>query len=253
MTNDDTDIPYLQVELGDEGTSYESGDGQLLIQTDAESIGAGCVSGNSFTLLNKYVSQKVIVKQDSDSIPPDEKTYYTFTTKIKKNTTGSCYVKIYNTNEEYLITIPVGTSSFYGAYEIRDMLPKDTYYIVEMYGTSDANATFTDNMFSVGRYTTQWQQASGEIMNTQVNIDSKGVLVKSSVYDGDYTVMSPIEFAGYANINGTLTKIFTLNKDTTEVDKLKAKNGISMPPIKIVPIKTGARQGWAFVPSTEVD
>lgn len=235
------------------GEGEEEDSGELLIQTDSESISAGCISGNSFTLLNKYVSQKVIVKQDSETIPVDEKTYYTFTTNIKKNTTGSCYVRIYNSNEEYWINVPVGTSSYYQTYEIRDMLPKDTYYIVEMYGTEDANATFTDNMFSIGRYRTQWQQAAGEIMNTQVNIDSKGVLVKSSVYDGDYTVMSPIEFAGYANINGTLTKIFTLNKDTTEVDKLKAKNGISMPPIKIVPIKTGARQGWAFVPSTEVD
>lgn len=250
---DDVDTLHTQVEKGSEITSYEEPNGQLLIQTDSESISAGCISGNSFTLLNKYVSQKVIVKQDSDTIPEDEKTYYTFTTNIKKNTTGSCYVRIYNDNEEYWINIPVGTSSYYQTYEITDMLPKSSYYIVEMYGTEDANATFTDNMFSIGRYKTQWQQAAGEIMNTQVNIDSKGVLVKSSIYDGDYTVMSPIEFAGYANINGTLTKIFTLNKDTTEVDKLKAKNGISMPPIKIVPIKTGARQGWAFVPSTEVD
>lgn len=248
---DDVDTLHTQVEKGSEITSYEEPNGQLLIQTDSESISAGCVSGNSFTLLNKYVSQKVIVKQDSDTIPEDEKTYYTFTTNIKKNTTGSCYVRIYNDNEEYWINVPVGTSSYYQTYEITDMLPKSSYYIVEMYGTEDANATFTDNMFSIGRYKTQWQQAAGEIMNTQVNIDSKGVLVKSSIYDGDYTVMSPLEFAGYANINGTLTKIFTLNKDTTEVDKLKAKNGISMPPIKIVPIKTGARQGWAFVPSTE--
>ena len=248
---DDVDTLHTQVEKGSEITSYEEPNGQLLIQTDSESISAGCISGNSFTLLNKYVSQKVIVKQDNDTIPDDEKTYYTFTTNIKKNTTGSCYVRIYNDNEEYWINLPVGTSSYYQTYEITDMLPKSSYYIVEMYGTEDANATFTDNMFSIGRYKTQWQQAAGEIMNTQVNIDSKGVLVKSSIYDGDYTVMSPIEFAGYANINGTLTKIFTLNKDTTEVDKLKAKNGISMPPIKIVPIKTGARQGWAFVPSTE--
>lgn len=248
---DDVDTLHTQVEKGSEITSYEEPNGQLLIQTDSESISAGCISGNSFTLLNKYVSQRVTVKQDSDTIPEDEKTYYTFTTNIKKNTTGSCYVRIYNDNEEYWINVPVGTSSYYQTYEITDMLPKSSYYIVEMYGTEDANATFTDNMFSIGRYKTQWQQAAGEIMNTQVNIDSKGVLVKSSVYDGDYTVMSPLEFAGYANINGTLTQVFTLNKDTTEVDKLKAKNGISMPPIKIVPIKTGARQGWAFVPSTE--
>lgn len=248
---DDLDTAHTQIEMGDEATSYETPNGQLIIQTDTESIGAGCISGNSFTLLSKHVSQKIVVKQDSNTIPDGEKTYYTFTTNIRKNAAGSCYVKIYNSNENYMISIPSGTSSYYGSYEIKDMLPKDTYYIIEMYGTTDANATFTDNMFSVGRYKTQWQQSAGEIMNTQVSIDNNGVLVKSSVYDGDYTVMSPLEFAGYANINGTLTQVFTLNKDTTEVDKLKAKNGITMAPIKIVPVTTGSKQGWAFVPSTE--
>lgn len=248
---DDVDTLQTQLEMGTTPTSYESPDGQLLIQTDTESIGAGCISGNSFTLLNRYASQRIAVKQDNDSIPESEKTYYTFSTNVRKNSAGSCYVRIYNSNEEYRIDIPSGTSSYYGSYEIRDMLPKDTYYIVEIYGTSDANATFTDNIFSVGKYKTQWKQADGEIMNTQVNIDINGVLVKSSKYDGDYTIMSPLEFAGYANISGTIKRVFTLNKDTTEVDKLKSKNGISMAPIKIVPIKTGAKQGWAFVPTTE--
>ena len=85
-------------------------------------------------------------------------------------------------------------------------------------------------------------------MNTQVNISVDGVLVKSTVYEGDYTVMSPLEFAGYSNINGVITKVFSLNKDTTEIEKLKVDNGIVMPPIKIVPVTSGARQGWAFVP-----
>lgn len=87
-------------------------------------------------------------------------------------------------------------------------------------------------------------------MNTQVNINVDGVLVKSSVYEGDYTVMSPLEFAGYSNINGTITKVFSLNKDITEVKKLEAEDEITMIPIKIVPITSGDIQGWAFVPST---
>ena len=127
-------------------------------------------------------------------------------------------------------------------------MPKDTYYIIEFYGSSDSNATFTDNMFAIGDYKTQWQQASGEIMNTQVNINIDGVLIKSSVYLGDYTVMSPLEFAGYSNINGTVTKVFSLNKDTTLVKKLEAEDEVKMVPIKIVPITTGDLQGWAFVP-----
>lgn len=222
--------------------------GTLQINSSAEALSNGGISGHIFTLLDKTVKQKIIVKADSDDIPEGEKTYYSFSTRIKKDTAGTCYVKIYNTNEEYTISVPAGESCYYKEFEIVKLLPKENYYYVEFYGSADSNATFTDNMFNIGEYKMQWQQATGEIMNTQVNINIDGVLVKSSVYEGDYTVMSPLEFAGYSNVNGTITKIFTLNKDTTEVMKLKSTSEISMPPIKIVPITTGNMQGWAFVP-----
>ena len=161
-------------------------------------------------------------------------------------------MRIFNNNEEYRIDIPSGESAFYKEYLLQALLPTNSYYDIEFYGSADSDATFTDNMFATGEYKTQWQQASGEIMNTQVNINVDGVLVKSSVYAGNYTIMSPLEFAGYSNKNGTITKVFTLNDDTTEVDKLKATNGMTMIPIKIVPVLTGSLIGWAFVPSTEV-
>ena len=222
------------------------GAGSLIINSSAEALTNGSLSGHIFTLLNKTVRQRVNVKVDSED---NEKTYYTFSTKIKKDTTGTCYVKLFNSNEEYKIELNEGESSFYGDYEIKALLPKDSYYDIEFYGSADSNATFTDSMLSIGEYKTQWSQASGEIMNTQVNINVDGVLVKSSVYLGDYTVMSPLEFAGYSNINGTVTKVFSLNKDTTLVKKLEAEDEIKMTPIKIVPVKTGDLQGWAFVPS----
>ena len=86
-------------------------------------------------------------------------------------------------------------------------------------------------------------------MNTQVNINVDGILVKSLVYDGDYTIMSPLEFSGYSNINGKITKVFSLNKDTTFVKKLEAQDEIRMDPIKVVPRTSGEIQGWAFVMS----
>lgn len=224
-----------------------SENGELSISSNTESISAGCVSGHSFTLKEKTVKQRVYVKADSEH--ELDKVYYSFSTKIKKDVTGTCYVKIYNTNEEYKIELPIGQSSFYGSYEIKALLPTDNYYDIEFYGSEDSNATFTDNMFSMGEYAITWSQASGEIMNTQVNINLDGVLVKSSIYQGDYTIMSPLEFAGYSNINGIITKVFSLNKDTTQVKKLKAEDEITMDPIKIVPITEGEIQGWAFVPS----
>lgn len=215
--------------------------GTLSMNSSAESLGAGCLSGHIFVIENKKVRQKVNVSPNN---------YYTFSTKIKKNATGSCYVKLYNSNEEHIIEIPIGENVFYKDYELKALLPKDNYYIIEFYGSADSDATFTDNMLALGQYKTQWQQANGEIMNTQVNVNLDGVLVKSSVYLGDYTVMSPLEFAGYSNINGTVTKVFSLNKDVTLVKKLEAEDEVKMVPIKIVPVTSGSLQGWAFVQSS---
>ena len=231
--------------------SWETeGDGTLEINSSAEASSNGSLSGHVFILNNKTVRQRVTVKIDDENIPADQKTYYTFSTKIKKGAVGSCYVKMYNSNEEYIIELKSGETAFYKEFEIKELLPKDTYYDIEFYGSADSEAVFTDSMLAVGSYKSQWQQASGEIMNTQVNINLDGILVKSSVYLGDYTVMSPLEFAGYSNINGTITKVFSLNKDTTKVKKLEAEDEVKMLPIKIVPIKSGTMQGWAFVPST---
>lgn len=221
------------------------GDGKYNITSDTESLHSGGLSGHSFTLLNKKARQTIQVKTSGE-----ENTCYTFSTKIKKEVTGSCYVKLYNSSEEHIIEIPDGASAYYTDYEIKGILPKENYYIIEFYGSADSNATFTDNMFAVGEYKSQWTQASGEVMNTQVNINVDGVLVKSSVYVGDYTVMSPLEFAGYSIINGTPTRVFSLNKDVTEVQKLLAKDEIKMLPIKVVPVTEGESQGWAFVPSS---
>ena len=114
---------------------------------------------------------------------------------------------------------------------------------------SGSDATFTDNMLAIGEMRAGWQQANGEVMNTQVNINLDGVLVRSSVFLGDYTVMSPLEFAGYSNLNGRLTKVFSLNRDVTEMTRVNISGEMTMDPIKIVPIRTGNNRGWAFVPS----
>lgn len=215
--------------------------GSLVMGSSAESLNAGCLSGHIFTLSEKIASQKISVNTN---------TYYTFSTKIRKSTTGTCYVKLYNSKENYIIEILAGENVFFKEYELKALLPKDDYYIIEFYGSADSNATFTDNMLAIGEYKTKWTQANGEIMNTQVNVSLDGVLVKSSVYLGDYTIMSPLEFAGYSYINGVITKVFSLNKDITLVKKLEAEDEVKMVPIKIVPVTSGDLQGWAFVPST---
>ena len=228
-----------------------SGQGTIDISDSPASVLAGGISGHVFVLNNLIAKQRINVKIDNDEIPEEEKVYYTFSTKIKKNINGTCYVKIYNNNEEHIININQGENPYFADYEINSLLPKDNYYDIEFYGSAGSDATFTDNMFTIGTYKKQWTQASGEIMNTQVNLGINGVNIKSSVNEGTETVITPFEFSGYSNVNGVRTKVFTLNGDTTEVEKIKVRKQISMPPLKIVPITTGSRQGWAFVPTEE--
>lgn len=228
-----------------------SGDGKLTIDSDTEALKSGGLSGHSFMLSNKTVKQAITVSP----------TNYTFSTKIKKSMTGSCYVKIYEkyieNNEEKVnvlgtpIELKSGEDAHYKDYEIKGIQPKHDTLIVEFYGSTDSNATFTDNMLTVGEDKKQWTQANGEVMNTQVVINLNGITVKNgNTENSDFTVISTTEFAGYSYINGTPTRVFTLNKGVTEIKKLLAKDEIKMPPIKIVPITEGDMQGWAFVPAT---
>ena len=223
-----------------------SGAGQLSIQSDTTSLNSGCLSGHSFILNDKTVSQRVLVKVSAD----DDVSSYSFSVRIKKGVSGYCTVRLHNSVEVYdnVIELKSGEEANYKEYTIKDLHPKDGYYIVEFYGSAESDATFTDAMLSVGENTSKWTQASGELMNTQVNISIDGVLVRSSVYEGDYTAVTPLEFAGYSSINGTPTKVFSLNRDTTNVKKLEADAEVKMQSIKIVPITSGDIQGWAFVP-----
>ena len=217
--------------------------------SNVELTSNGSQSGGAFILNGGKLTQKITVKADEDTIPQAQKTYYTFSTIIKKGLQGSCYFKVYNDVESYIVEIKENEESFYKEYLLKGLLPKQPFYYVEIYGSEDSNATFTDNMCNIGVIKTPYQQAYGEILNTQVNITSSGVIVKSNVYEGSYTVMSPLEFSGYAKVNNIITRVFSLNGDTTEVEKLKAKTQISMNPIKVVALKSGSNEGWAFVPS----
>lgn len=231
---------------GFQSWEYEGGIAHI---SNAELTMNGSQSGGAFVLNEGKLIQKITVKCDEESIPNNQKTYYTFSTIIKKGLKGNCYFKVYNDVESYIIGIPENQEALYEEYQLKSLLPQQSFYYVEIYGSQDSNSTFTDTMCNVGTIKTPYQQAYGEILNTQVNITSSGVIVKSNVYEGSYTVMSPMEFSGYAKVNNVSTKVFSLNGDTTEVEKLKAKKQISMNPIKIVALLSGNNTGWAFVPS----
>lgn len=228
-------------------SSWEiEGEGTIVPTVSSDATNNGSLSGHVFILNDKLVKQRINVKANDET--DNNRTYYTFSTLLKKNATGTCYCKIYNDNEEYYVVNRVaGESDNYKKYSVEKILPTMNYYWVEFYGSSDSDATFTDNMFAVGEYTTQWQQANGEIMNALVKVNSDGMTVKSSQNEGDYTKITPAEFAGYSVVDGQLKRVFSLNKDTTEMEKIEVRKQIDMSPIKIVPSKTSTYHGWAFV------
>ena len=85
----------------------------------------------------------------------------------------------------------------------------------------------TDLLLNTGDSKQQWKQASGELYTSEVLVDIDGVMIRNNMYSG-YTIISPSEFAGYYEVNGRYIRVFTLNKDTTEVTKLQVDESIEV-------------------------
>lgn len=85
----------------------------------------------------------------------------------------------------------------------------------------------TDLLLNTGDSKQQWKQASGELYTSEVLVDIDGVLIRNNMYSG-YTIISPSEFAGYYKIGNRYIRVFTLNKDTTEVTKLQVDESIEL-------------------------
>lgn len=85
-----------------------------------------------------------------------------------------------------------------------------------------------------------------EFGNEVGQIDEDGVVLTNP--NGDKIVLSPVTgLTAYSTASGTLTEVFSIDRDVTDIAKLHARDQIEMPPIKIVPITSGVQAGWAFV------
>ena len=112
-------------------------------------------------------------------------------------------------------------------------------------------AVISGLMVNVGTIPFQWQHADGEVYNTNIQMNLNGIKVLSSNYRG-YTIMSPQEFSGYAEVlndndEPVMTRVFTLNNDVTEVSKLDADHEINMSTMKVIPFHNASNKGWAFI------
>ena len=215
--------------------------GTVRANTSAESLTHGAKSGSQITLWpSSSIIQTIIVTPGKP---------VSLSARVKKGLIGQATISI-STNNSDKQTIIIADQQEYLWQEVAlvNFIPELTDLTVKIETSNNAELLFiTDLMLNVGDKTTVWQQANGEIHNTNVIIDLDGMIIKNSVHSGDYMKFTPLEIANYSNASGDEKKTFWLNRDRTFVQKLEAVDQISMPPIRIIPITETNRAGWAFV------
>lgn len=215
--------------------------GTVRANTSAESLTHGAKSGSQIALWpSSSISQTIIVTPGKP---------LSLSARVKKGLIGQATISIStNNSDKRTITINNQQEYLWEEVTIANFIPELTDLTVKIETLNNIESLFiTDLMLNVGDKTVVWQQANGEIHNTNVIIDLDGMIIKNSVHSGDYMKFTPLEIANYSNASGSEKKTFWLNRDRTFVQKLEAVDQISMPPIRIIPITETNRAGWAFV------
>lgn len=241
------ELDAIQIEAGTSATEYESFNaGTITSQTSTTSTLYGGVSGNSILLKNATIMQAFRTSQTN---------VYTVSAMVAKITSaGTFTLKVWSPEvEEKTAVIEQGkTTDNYPTISVNKYSPiSDENFIMVELTANGTEAYATDIMAEVGEYIQPWQQASGEILNSQVTIDEAGIKISNNRYGNDYTKITPTEFSGYSDASGSQKKVFGVSRDITFAEKFNAGSEIDMSPIKIVPIKSGNKSGWAFVKTTE--
>lgn len=216
--------------------------GEVKSYTSPESKSYGAISGNAIELKKgASITQRLNVAS-SGKIP------YSLSFKCKKGAIGTATVKLSNTIDSFVITIPEGKEIVWQNYDLTKLDPSMNYLDITVSTSSNCEQfLITDLMVNMGDQVVPWVQANGEILNTQVAVNDQGMMVSSSVYSGDYVQITPLGMSGHSNVTGTDEEVFKLNRDVTETSKLSARKEVSMDPIKIIPVKDGDMAGWNFV------
>lgn len=215
--------------------------GEVGSESSPESRSYGGISGNQIDLgASSRITQRVIVDGSGSQV-------YTLSLRAKKGVTGTVTIHLKNNVDDFTIVIPPDKAVLWESFSLVGIQPSTIYFDVITETDEDvANFSMTDLTLTVGDSTTPWVSASDEILSKNVAVDSNGITVRSSTTN-DYVTLDELGLNGYSDASGRMENVFTISRDETEVSKLKARNQITMPPIKIVPIKSGSRAGWCFV------
>ncbi len=207
-------------------------------RTDTSAFPFGAISGSTIDLTGVAgtFTQRVIVNPGGS---------YVISFLAKKQTQGVVTVSATNDLDSFSVTFDDDTEYEWAKYRINDITPTSNYLDITF--TTDADVdlfSFTDLVMVRGIADKGWTQAVGEVANTNVILDTTGITVKSNVYDGAFTRITPIEFAGYDNQGN---QAFALNNDTTEVNQLDIGGNIETTTHSIVFLTSGPNAGMNFV------
>ncbi len=163
-------------------------------------------------------------KLDQDILLPNPNTEYTlswYANKISQSGTSKYYVKVLNTKTGAEIAVSEASADTIGyqrmsvTFSVTNTSAVTIRIGLEGEGSADATLSAAGLMINIGPYPLSWQSHHEEVYSTNVRIDSSGLKVFNSDYDG-YNVMTPREFAGYYRNGEVYERVFTLNKDTNE-------------------------------------
>ena len=222
-------------------TEWTYGQTNPTVETSGEAMAYGSLSGQIIHLDNLSIVQVVTVKADDSSISEDDKTFYSFSCRAKKSSSGTASITLSDGTETGVWTIPLpnGEAFLWKELYVDAILPNSNSLTITVQGSASSDFAITDMMLSVGNYHTQWQQASGESNNTQVSITTDGITVKNGNTASTWAKHTNQSFDVYKNRQ----IISAINSDEVKAPRASFTSEIDMPPLKIVP----QSDGWAFV------
>lgn len=195
-----------------------------------------------------------------DPSNPGTKIAYTLSTIVNTIGGGKGYLRVYDgeVNSATYMEIPLdGTEYDYTRFGIT-IVPTNNKLTVEIC-TYSGSVTYSGIMLNRGISALQWTMAPGEVYNTSIRMDQKGLKV-SKIDNGKetkFTMMTPDRFAGFYDVDGdgvidsnedSPDEVFKMAEDKFVMKKAVVKNEIVMGGLKAQYVVTATNQGWAFIP-----
>lgn len=205
----------------------------------------------------KANGQQQGITQDISVIPGQPYTLGWYLNKMTKGADSNYrfWIQVQENNGTSWVTttqIADNSNTTTNGFEARYMTFTSTKDVVRIrfIGYPQVEAILSGIMLNIGDVALQWTLATGELYNTNIRMNINGIRVSQLDTNGSeigFTQITPSEFAGYYQNNGTFEKVFYLNGDETVTKKLRATNEITLGNIKILSIQSANSTGWAFV------